>query len=162
SSPVSPRVSLSGRLARLRLEVLEERWVPTVHLGNNFAGMSFLDTSAAATPPDTIIAVGPNVIVEAVNTAIQITDKSGNVLMPPEAFSPFLAPVFTPGDGFSDPYVLYDDSAQRFYVGGIELRYTPAGAQFALFDFAASNTPDPTQASDWTVFRAVSSVSKRG
>src|SRR5437870_4607647 len=68
---------------RPHVEILEDRRVPAVHLAHSLPGMSFADTSSAATPPDTIIAVGPNEIVEAVNTAIEIVDKSGNVLMPP-------------------------------------------------------------------------------
>jgi hypothetical protein len=123
--------------------------------------MSFLDTSSTATPPDTIIAAGPNSVVEAVNTDLQITDKSGNVLMPALDFSQFLSPVFQPGDFFSDPSVVYDDVAQRFYVGGLEIRFTPLLVPYSLFDFAVSKTADPRSASDWTVFRSVVSVSDR-
>ncbi len=108
------------------------------------------------------MAVGPNVIVEAVNTAICITDKSGNILMPPEEISNFLGAVFGPGDFVGDPYVVYDDQAQRFYFGVVEERFSPNFADFGLYDFAVSNTANPTQASDWTVFRKITSVARNG
>jgi len=151
-----------ARQCRPLLEALEDRLVPTVHPVTSFPGMSFVDTASGATPPDTIMAVGPSVVVEAVNTAIEITDKSGNVLMPPEELALFFGSVFGEGDGFTDPYVIYDDQAQRFYVGVLETRTSPEGNQFALFDFAVSKTASPQQASDWTVFTKLTSVSKNG
>jgi len=151
-----------ARQCRPLLEALEDRLVPTVHPVTSFPGMSFVDTASGSTPPDTIMAVGPNVVVEAVNTAIEITDKSGKALMPPEELPLFFASVFGEGDSFTDPYVVYDDQANRFYICALETRTSPAGNQFALLDFAVSTTASPQQSSDWTVFTKLTSVSKNG
>src|SRR5437899_704973 len=64
----------------LRLEMLEDRSVPSVTIGASFNGMSYSDTSCGCEPPDTIAASGPNHIVEAINTAIRISDKAGNTI----------------------------------------------------------------------------------
>src|SRR5205807_7468371 len=59
------------------LERLEDRLVPTVSVLKSFAGMNFNDTTSGGEPPDTIVAAGPNHVVECVNTAIRVYDKSG-------------------------------------------------------------------------------------
>jgi uncharacterized repeat protein (TIGR01451 family) len=104
--PYKPKQS--GR--RPILERLEDRTVPSVSLGTHFTGVTFSASSCGCEPPDTNAAAGPNNVVEVVNTALQITDKSGNVQSGPTSFSSFFS-----GHGFtvnnlSDPVVLFDES----------------------------------------------------
>ncbi len=109
-------------------------------LGTNFEGLSFDDSPCNCLPPNDIIAVGPTEVMDAVNTVFRITDKAGNTLMQ-EDFSTFWAPLgITTSSFISDPYVVYDPLAQRFYVtmlGG------PDDTHLDML-FAVSNDSNPT------------------
>jgi hypothetical protein len=132
----------------------------TVNLVSNFPNINFQD-SGGFTPPDTMMAVGPKSVVGAVNTAITLIAKTGTVESPPEQFSTFFASIFKPGDTFSDPYVVFDDLAQRFYVCVLEI---PSNQQQTVIDFAASTTSDPTDltSANWTVFAPITSANQGG
>jgi hypothetical protein len=143
--------------------VLEERCLLSVNLVHNFTGLNSLQ-GGGATPPDTALAVGPTSVVEAVNDAIVLTDKSGNVLDGPQQFGApqtLFRSIFTSSDFFSDPYLLFDDSAQRFYLCILEI---DPSSSFADLDFAASNSANPTSlaagsgAGQWTVFAKLTAV----
>src|SRR5882724_5902340 len=73
-------VSQTAPRCRPLLEPLEDRVVPTVSVLKSFAGMNFNDTTSGGEPPDTIVAAGPNHVVELVNTAIRVTNKTGGIL----------------------------------------------------------------------------------
>jgi uncharacterized repeat protein (TIGR01451 family) len=133
----------------------------------NFPDINFNQTgiSTQYTPPDTMMAVGPTTVVGAVNTAIVLKDKGGTTLAGPTQFSTFFRSILRRGDGFSDPYVLYDDQAQRYYVGILEY---PSTATTGYFDFAVSNSSTPTGLNigsgtgDWKVFSQITSVNEGG
>ncbi len=85
-------------------------------VGTNFEGLSFDDSPCGCLPPNDIIAAGPTQVMDAVNTVFRVTDKAGNVLFQ-ENFSDFWAPLgITTSSFISDPYVVYDPLAGRFYV----------------------------------------------
>src|SRR5437588_2151964 len=100
ATPTRPR-------CRPCLERLEDRVVPTVSVLKSFAGMSFNDTTSGGEPPDTNLAAGPNHVVELVNTAIRVYDKSGGIRSPQELSSFFGS--LKPVGQFSDPQVSYDE-----------------------------------------------------
>jgi streptogramin lyase len=80
-----------------------------VTVGKALEGLSFFDTSCGCIPPDTNHAVGPTQVVETTNTAIRVYDKTtGNILLTNEIGAQFGI------NAFSDPYIVYDDIAQRF------------------------------------------------
>jgi streptogramin lyase len=81
---------------------------PGVTVGTKLEGLSFDNTTCGCIPPDTNDAVGPTNVVETTNTAIRIWDKAGNVQLSEEISQLFNIPAF------SDPYIVYDDIAQRF------------------------------------------------
>jgi CSLREA domain-containing protein len=150
---------------RRALEQLEERALLSVIVSQNFPDINFNQTAAAATPPDTMMAVGPTTVLGAVNTALVLKNKTGGTLAGPTEFSTFFSSIVRPGDLFSDPYVLYDDQAGRYYVGIIEF---PSSTSTGYFDFAVSNSNTPTGltvgtgAGNWTVFPQITSVSEGG
>ena len=130
---------------RLSLERLEDRALPSISLLSSFAGMGPTDTSAGAVPPDTIAAAGPNYVVEMINTAMRISDKSGTVLSTQE-----LSSLFGPLGGvlnMSDPQVHYDELAGRWAIGVLDYDTTSN----SRFDFAVSNDSDPTHG--WVLAR---------
>ena len=89
-------------------------------------------------PPDTQLAVGPNHLVTVVNVAIEVFDKSANLLTGPVYFRNFFAGVPGCSPRYFDPNVVYDEAADRFFIG-IDVR----GEGYCL---AASATGDPTGA----------------
>src|SRR5437764_13739595 len=113
---------------------------PAVSVLHSFAGMSFNDTTSGGEPPDTILAAGPNHVVELVNTAIRIYDKNGGVLSTRE-LSSFFSPLGAVGQ-MSDPQTSYDELTNRFVVGVLDFDLPGIGPSH--FDFAVSNTSDPT------------------
>src|SRR5205823_267626 len=149
----------SGR-SRPRLEALEERFLPAVSVLQNFAGINSNQNAFLLTPPDNMMAVGPTAVVASVNTAITLTNKSGGGRVGPFDFSAFYAAIYTLGDGFTDPYLLYDDQAGRFYAGIIE--FDP-NSGIASLDFAVSKTSAPATlgAADWSVFK-IGAVNENG
>jgi hypothetical protein len=125
-----------------------------------FPDINFTD-SAGYTPPDTMMAVGPTTVVGAVNTAIVLKDKAGNTLDAPQDFSTFFSSIYQSGNGFSDPQVMYDDQAQRYYVCILEI---PNNQNSTYLDFAVSKSSKPTDLSsaNWTVFSHIASVNEGG
>ncbi|MCG8346727.1 MAG: Ig-like domain-containing protein [Chloroflexales bacterium] len=96
-------------------------------------------------PPDPELAVGPNHIIAVVNVAFEIYDKNGTTLRSPTTFASFFGS--TCPSGVFDPNVLYDESADRFFMG-IDQR-NQVGRQ-SNYCVAASQTSDPTGA--WNLY----------
>ncbi len=128
--------SISGE-DPLKQTLVPFRYQPPIE---NFDGIA-LNESGGFIPPDPTGAVGPNHYVNAVNIAIKIFDKSGNLLAGPTNLSAFLGV----GGGNGDPIIMYDRLADRWFV-----------SQFRIGDNALiiglSTTPDPTGTYDTWVF----------
>ncbi len=96
-------------------------------------------------PPDTVIDVGPNHVVELVNsTRMQVWTKAGASLLGPFSIRTLFAglPVSDPcraGDDDGDPIVLYDPLADRWLISQFEVDPTPNRQCIAI-----SQTGDPT------------------
>jgi hypothetical protein len=82
-----------------------------VAVGTQFQGLEFTDSAAQVYPPDTIAAVGSGYVMETINEVLRITDTAGNNLLTAQ-ISDFLG--LPSGTSVSDPYVVYDDIANRF------------------------------------------------
>jgi hypothetical protein len=127
-------------------ELLEDRTVPSVDMSINFNGIGF-DPRVAADLPDTILAVGPNQVVEATNRDIAFFDKAGNSLST-QHLKTFWAPVLpnnlpVPGDIITDPKVSFDElagPAGRFIVTTFELNFVTQDSHLLL---AVSNDANP-------------------
>ena len=115
--------------------------------GPAWDGFSFADSDRQ--PPDPWVAVGPDHVVQTVNTVIQIFDRVGTVEVPqteigiPELFN------LPPGYGNSDPRVVYDSLHGRWI--GTEVSWTCDGDgdgtsddPIGYIDFIVSRTADPT------------------
>src|SRR5205807_5258488 len=86
-------------------------------------------------PPDTQVAAGPNHVVEAVNGRLAIYSKAG-VQLSSQALNSF----FNSGSAsLGDPVVGYDDLANRFVVGTLQVSSTTS-----FWDLAVSDSSDPT------------------
>jgi hypothetical protein len=96
-------------------------------------------------PGDPNIAVGPNNVVEAVNTAVEMWDKSGKSVWGPAGLDYVFNmtgtnPACAVRDG--DPVVLYDAAAQRWLLSQVE--YSNASTYGYGECVAVSTSSDPT------------------
>jgi hypothetical protein len=131
-----------------RVELLEDRTLPSVDLSAGFASLDFAaansvgDTTTA--PPDSIGAAGPNYIVTAVNSDLAIYTKSGTKVAQYD-LRQFFAPVSPdPSSVLSDPTVAYDELSGRFVVGILELHIGALGVDDSHLLYAVSDSSDPT------------------
>jgi Bacterial Ig domain len=130
------------RSMRPMFELLEDRSLPSVTILSGTDGLDFAATGDGA-PPDTIAAAGPNHIVEMVNTDIAIYTKAGAQVFHQD-LSQFFGSVFA-GNAISDPFVMYDEQAQRFVVGVLDLSVSFFGTISSdRLMFAVSDSSDPT------------------
>jgi hypothetical protein len=102
-------------------------------LRRSLEGIDYIGSNCGCLPPDTNAAVGNGFVVETVNFQIRIWNKTlGNILLD-EPLAQFFG---APTDG--DPYVVYDDIADRWYVVAFDSDNT------GLF-LAVSNSGNPVQ-----------------
>jgi IPT/TIG domain len=110
-------------------------------------------TDQEITPPDEDIAVGPTDVVETVNSAVYVLNRAGTVLGSADLTS-FMD--ITPGYFSTDPRVIYDASAGRFWITVTEIPDTFASpsdcpaAQPVLIAVSPSSNPLPL--SGWLVY----------
>jgi streptogramin lyase len=118
---------------------------PGVTVGTTFEGMSFFDTSCGCIPPDTNDAVGPTQVVEAINLTIRISEKNGTTDLTQDLSSYFGI------NAFSDPYIVYDDIANRFAF--VVLTLNSGGGDGLAFAVSKDSNPLdgwlPTQVIDF-------------
>ena len=111
-------------------------------VGNGFSGPNGT-FSVTGAPPDTNLAVGPNHIVEIVNTDLAVFNKSGGVVYGPVTintlWSGFGGGCQNNNDG--DPIAKYDSLADRWIISQLSISTTPY-----LECVAVSQTSDPTGA----------------
>jgi len=114
--------------------------------GTGFDGINSAESACGCYPPDGAIAVGPNHVVAAVNTAFKIWNKSGGLLAGPIALGSFFNanPNCLAND--SDPSADYDAAAGRFILETL----TYDSAYNSSMCIAVSLTGDPT--GSWFVY----------
>ena len=117
-------------------------------IGQGFSGPAGTFTVNSA-PPDTNAAVGPNHIVETVNTDFAVFNKAGTPIFGPvpinTLWSGFGGGCQTSNDG--DPIVSYDRIADRWVISQFQVTAQPFQQCVAV-----SQTPDPTGAYNRYVF----------
>src|SRR5260370_5966139 len=86
-----------------------------VQLGRSYDGIDFLSSNCFCLPPDTSAAVGNNFVVETVHVQIRIFDKTTGAQLLNERLSTFFG-----YHSRGDPYVVYDDNADRWYVSAFD------------------------------------------
>lgn len=86
-----------------------------VQILRSYEGIDFLGSSCFCLPPDTNAAVGNNFVVETVNTHIRVFNKNSGSILLNKSLATFFG---TPSRG--DPYVVYDDTANRWYVSAFD------------------------------------------
>ncbi len=123
---------------------------PIITQATAFPGLAAVSKGATdGEPPDPFVAVGPEHVVQAVNRAFRISDRSGNTLQTIDMFDFFgLGEFYTPEQvDWFDPRVIYDSLHARWIA--IEASFdcmppTPADEGTGYIDIAISDGPDPT------------------
>ncbi len=81
----------------------------------SYDGIDYLGSNCGCLPPDSNAAVGNGFVIETVNFQIRIFDKTmGNILLD-EPLATFFG-----GSSGGDVYVVYDDTANRWYVSALD------------------------------------------
>jgi hypothetical protein len=139
--------------ARPAVERLEDRTMPSLS-GFAFSGLSY-DPNQGVTPPDTIVAAGPNHVVEAVNQTLLFASKANlpnSISGTTQAFQDFFPgmthSIFGLDDLISDPSVNYDAAAGKWVVSILDIDLQN---HKGYLDVAVSNTTDPT--GTWNKFQ---------
>lgn len=125
---------------------------PTATEATAFAG---LQETTGSEPPDPWIAVGPDHVIQAVNTTFRISDRTGNALVTVAMFDFFGLSAIDPGNYDAevfDPRVIFDRLQNRWVA--IESSFdcyptTDATIGTGYIDVAISDTADPTDG--WSV-----------
>jgi hypothetical protein len=118
---------------------------PQVAAALGFEGRS-QENSGGGYPPDATLAVGPNHVVQMVNTALQISDKAGSIDSMRIGTLKDFFDISTPGGlpcNPCDPFVLYDRSTDRYFASVLNV---PDGT----IRLAVTETADPTNI--WNTF----------
>ncbi len=124
---------------------------PVITQATAFPGLAAVSKGPTdGEPPDPWVAAGPEHVVQAVNRAFRISDRSGNTLQTIDMFDFFGLGEFYPDPGdvdFFDPRVIYDSLHARWI--GIEASFDCLPSQQAdvgtgYIDVAISDGPDPT------------------
>lgn len=119
-----------------------------------FAGLGFATGTATETePPDPWVAVGPDHVMQAVNTSIRISRRNGSTVLTTSLFDFFGLSEF---EGYQaetfDPRVIYDSLHGRWIAieAGFDcLTSLDAAVGTGYLDVAVSDTADPT--GTWTI-----------
>jgi hypothetical protein len=112
---------------------------------NNFPGLGngFPGFSVNGAPSDANLAVGPNHIVQGVNTSFAVFSKTGSTITGPVAFSTlFSGSSDCTRTYYSDPIILYDRQADRWVLSILGFDSTSTGPFYHCI--AVSTTGDPT------------------
>ena len=103
-------------------------------------------------PSDSEGDVGPNHYVEAINLSFKIFDKNGGTLAGPISYNSFFSgltgtPCANANDG--DPYVIYDQQADRWMISDFAFPAFPGTSFFQCI--GVSQSPDPV-AGPWALY----------
>jgi hypothetical protein len=117
-----------------------------------FDGENSAQSACSCLPPDTNGDVGPNHYVQPLNVAFKIFDKSGNTLSGPTTFNSFFSgltgtPCANANQG--DPFVIYDQQADRWLISDFAFPSFPGSSFFQCI--GVSQSPDPV-AGPWALY----------
>ena len=137
-------------------------------IGVTFAGLNHRDNRLAnggnqfsSEPPDQALCVGPNHVLEGVNTVLRVFDKAGNAVTPTISYNEFFG--YPPsinrktrkfGAFLTDPICHFDADTGRFFMAVLTLDQDANNGQFTgknRLDIAVSATDDPT--GDWNLYK---------
>jgi hypothetical protein len=132
--------SQAGQRRRLGFDALENRCVPAVTVAGGINGADGNSLNATS-PPDTQVSYGPASFIETYSLGVTLAPRNGQFApITTDMNGTFLAQS-SPTGVLSSPFSVYDDDAQRFIIGEIEVDTI---TQRSWLHFAVSNNSTPT------------------
>jgi hypothetical protein len=125
-------------------KLLKNIWRPAPTMPGPLLTFEGQGDTCGCQPSDSEGDVGPNHYVEAINSSIRIFDKNGNTLAGPIDYNSFFADLQgTPCNGFNDgdPYVIYDQAADRWLISDFAFLSFPGSSFWQCIGI--SQTSDP-------------------
>jgi len=125
-------------------KLLKNLWRPTPTMPGPLLTFEGQGNTCGCQPSDSEGDVGPNHYVEAINESIRIFDKNGVTLSGPTSYNSFFSgltgtPCANANDG--DPYVIYDQTADRWMISDFAFPSFPGSSFWQCIGI--SQTPDP-------------------
>ena len=137
-------------------------------IGVTFAGLNHRDNRRAnggnqfsSEPPDQALCVGPNHVLEGVNTVLRVFDKAGTAVSRTISYNEFFG--YPPsinrttrvfGAFLTDPICHFDAATGRFFMAVLTIDQNAVNGQFTgrnRLDIAVSQTDDPTLG--WNLYK---------
>ena len=121
-----------------------------ISTANDFEGISAASTNPTYSPPDENLAVGPAHIVQAVNMAFAVFNKSTGIMQP--GFPKSIGTLYAGTGGAcetqsqSDPIVRYDRQADRWFMSYVTFQVSVFLIVDSHICLAVSKTSDPAGA----------------
>src|SRR2546421_219292 len=124
--------------------LLKNVWRPVPTIPGPLLTFEGQGNTCGCQPSDTDGDVGPNHYVEAINESIRIFDKTGNTLSGPTSYNSFFAgligtPCANANDG--DPYVIYDQAADRWMISDFAFPSFPGSSFYQCIGVSQTNNP---------------------
>lgn len=142
-NPSKPNMVLPGSPNTIRPGGVRRSTVPQTLA--RFPGM---DDNGSA-PPDPEIAVGPNHVVQVVNTAIAFFSKTGTKTFQQDLGNTGFFGTVGAGSFVFDPRVFYDQIAQRWFVLALDVNFSTNDESHLLLAVSDDNDPNGT----WAKYR---------
>src|SRR5262245_27789701 len=134
--------------------MLKNLWRPAPTMPGPLLTFEGIGDLCGCQPSDSEGDVGPNHYVEAINESFKVFDKNGNTLAGPISYNSFFnhppinnTPCANANDG--DPYVLYDQQADRWLITDFAFPSFPGTSFWECI--GVSQSPDPV-AGPWALY----------
>ena len=146
SDPAAP----AGR--HLRLGPAPSQLSRAPGLKASFPGLKQGELGLGAFPPDSQLAVGPEQVLQAVNIAMRLTDRSGGNAFSQTLTEHFGLPPSTGGSlepTITDPKAYYDPLSKRFFLVILEVDFARSVYARAYLSVSRSSAPTSLSDTDW-------------
>jgi Kelch motif len=132
--------------------LLRNLWRPAPTMPGPLLTFEGIGDLCGCQPSDSEGDVGPNHYVEAINESFKVFDKNGGTLAGPISYDSFFSgltgtPCANANDG--DPYVIYDQQADRWLISDFAFPSFPGSSFFQCI--GVSQSPDPV-AGPWALY----------
>ncbi len=148
SNSAFPRLAACFTCAACLLTIAQTLAQTTGTIGQNFTGSSY-ETHSSYLPPDSNGAIGPRHFMEFINGTVAVYNRTNGLSVQRKSNLKFWSDaglILSTDSSVSDPRVIYDPTAQRWFASQVDFSTSAADPTVEANDFllAVSTTSDPT------------------